>query len=41
LTRPACFASALGSPTSMSKLFKLFAAKKALDWYRGRGRRRR
>jgi len=24
----------------MKKLFKLFAAKKALDWYRGRSRRR-
>jgi hypothetical protein len=31
----------LGRPTGMSKIFKLLAAKKAFDWYRDRGRRRR
>ena len=41
LTRLACFAPPLGRALGMSKLFKLFAAKKALDWYRDRGRRRR
>jgi hypothetical protein len=40
LTRAAYAAPALGRATGMSKLFKLFAAKKALDWYRTRNRRR-